>query len=561
MSFEDDMIEYGFTDGNDYMDYLYNEADRMYERQKYSNSNFSQSELEYLKGEAMEREEKRKEINKICLLYKTWSKNNPIEVRIWEDSTGYIINNSIMGLKKWYTWYTTRKEEESLIENASKEIPILKKLIELDTIYLGVKQFFKECSIRQITQVIEKFKNSNPNILAEFEAINPNIEKWDFYQYFQKKVFNEYIRILNNGYLIKKIRGSFLGHQIPQNPSIERFDLCQGRTVIKFDLSEIRKMQLWINNNAFKWNEWAYNNFSSWFTLCKHAWSLQYQEVWWGKHGERTDMGDKNYYKWCERNANERISFSSEFKRRLILRKLKELHYIGGNVFNNHLALVKRNGKYGYINEEGQVAIKPQFDKAENFNNGIAAVKIGILTYEEYLPEINTYVDFQYGGKWGIIDENGGYLLPPQFDNIVITKRGIILFSEGGQIDRQKHRIKNSKWGIMDTKFKQIIPPKYSYIKELDNGVIAASIAVGINQKWGLLSNKGKEITPFKYSYIYNSSDNYIIANIGCSFEEDYNGTLDYLNGEWGYLDINGHEIKPFIFAYNKDEFLSMQND
>ena len=34
MSFEDDMFEYGFTDGNDYMDYLMDEADKIYERQQ-----------------------------------------------------------------------------------------------------------------------------------------------------------------------------------------------------------------------------------------------------------------------------------------------------------------------------------------------------------------------------------------------------------------------------------------------------------------------------------------------------------------------------------------------
>ena len=37
MSFEDDMIEYGFSDGNDYMDYLMDEADRMYEKQEEQN--------------------------------------------------------------------------------------------------------------------------------------------------------------------------------------------------------------------------------------------------------------------------------------------------------------------------------------------------------------------------------------------------------------------------------------------------------------------------------------------------------------------------------------------
>ena len=34
MSFEDDMIEYGFLDGNDYLDYLMNEADRIQKKQR-----------------------------------------------------------------------------------------------------------------------------------------------------------------------------------------------------------------------------------------------------------------------------------------------------------------------------------------------------------------------------------------------------------------------------------------------------------------------------------------------------------------------------------------------
>ena len=33
MSFEDDMIEYGFWDGNDYLDYLMDEADKVYNEQ------------------------------------------------------------------------------------------------------------------------------------------------------------------------------------------------------------------------------------------------------------------------------------------------------------------------------------------------------------------------------------------------------------------------------------------------------------------------------------------------------------------------------------------------
>lgn len=35
------------------------------------------------------------------------------------------------------------------------------------------------------------------------------------------------------------------------------------------------------------------------------------------------------------------------------------------------------NNRYGYINKQGVFIIKPKFDKAYNFNAGLAKVKIG----------------------------------------------------------------------------------------------------------------------------------------------------------------------------------------
>ena len=53
MSFEDDMIEYGFTDSNDYIDYLYNVADKIFERQEEQEHGWKEHEewLESLSGE------------------------------------------------------------------------------------------------------------------------------------------------------------------------------------------------------------------------------------------------------------------------------------------------------------------------------------------------------------------------------------------------------------------------------------------------------------------------------------------------------------------------------
>lgn len=70
MSFEDDMIEYGFTDGNDYMDYLYNEANKIYERQKEHEElleSLSEDEIEYYEQEKKRKrlEEKKDVLNMI----------------------------------------------------------------------------------------------------------------------------------------------------------------------------------------------------------------------------------------------------------------------------------------------------------------------------------------------------------------------------------------------------------------------------------------------------------------------------------------------------------------
>jgi hypothetical protein len=64
----------------------------------------------------------------------------------------------------------------------------------------------------------------------------------------------------------------------------------------------------------------------------------------------------------------------------LIIKRL----YANPNVsFKDGFAKIEVNGEYGLINNSGKIVIKPQFDYARDFNEGMAIVSID--------------------GKWGIL--------------------------------------------------------------------------------------------------------------------------------------------------------------
>ena len=67
--------------------------------------------------------------------------------------------------------------------------------------------------------------------------------------------------------------------------------------------------------------------------------------------------------------------------------------YDGASIFSEGLAFVSLNGKVGYIDEKGKLVIEPQYEGASNFENGYARI------YEKH--------------KMGYIDRKGNYIWNP----------------------------------------------------------------------------------------------------------------------------------------------------
>ena len=76
------------------------------------------------------------------------------------------------------------------------------------------------------------------------------------------------------------------------------------------------------------------------------------------------------------------------------------------------------NGKWGFVDEDGNWVIEPKFVEAFDFHEGFSMVKID--------------------GKWGYIKTDGTYLVEPKFDYAQDFKNGtayVELEGEEGTID------------------------------------------------------------------------------------------------------------------------------
>jgi hypothetical protein len=87
--------------------------------------------------------------------------------------------------------------------------------------------------------------------------------------------------------------------------------------------------------------------------------------------------------------------------------------------------------------------IRPQFDAAGHFHDGIAPV----------------YQD----GKWGFVDVRGNWMVRPQFDRVIAGAHRRFGVQRGG------------KWGYIDTSGALVIPHRYAEAGPFSDGVAAVS--------------------------------------------------------------------------------------
>lgn len=175
-----------------------------------------------------------------------------------------------------------------------------------------------------------------------------------------------------------------------------------------------------------------------------------------------------------------------------------------GNYEGDDLILVKLKDKYGYIDKTGKFVLQPQYEDAHEFSEGLAGVKID--------------------GKEGFIDKTGNMVITPRYDFVSYFQNGIACVQLNGKfgyinnngdvvikLDYEIDEIhehcqegmvpfkSNGKWGYYDNTGKVVIEPQFEFAQPYSEGVAA----VKINGKYVLIDKTGKVISqPLNYKHI-----------------------------------------------------------
>jgi len=182
--------------------------------------------------------------------------------------------------------------------------------------------------------------------------------------------------------------------------------------------------------------------------------------------------------------------------------------------------------KYGYMDEENKIVIKPKYENALSFSEGLAGICIN--------------------GKWGFIDVSEKIIIECKYDNICSFCNGF------AKVAHKKYD--SYHWGFINKSGKEITPIIYEELKNFNEGLAI------VNQKYKeyfFIDTDGK--SKFNESYSYADSFQNGIAIVGKKGDKDY-------VSKYGLIDTKGEIVEPLICNLDtikdkKKEFDTLKNN
>jgi hypothetical protein len=238
----------------------------------------------------------------------------------------------------------------------------------------------------------------------------------------------------------------------------------------------------------------------------------------------------------------EKLIGADEFFNNLLCRFI--LHGDIKNVLKES-AITSKSGEWGYINTEGKWVIdgsKYRYEFAGNFKNNRAIVrknkKWGMidqlgsivlpLIYEEltFIPNSDSQLYYMTlrAEKFGYINSMAKLVLPLSYDKISDYKENMIAICKG------------NLWGFADEYGNEIIPCQYRAVSDFSGGLAAVSI----KGKWGYINKSGQLVIAAQFFKAADFSE-------GLAYVKTMNGKVVYIDQSGNVvLDLNLNDAGNF---------------
>lgn len=296
---------------------------------------------------------------------------------------------------------------------------------------------------------------------------------------------------------------------------------------------------------------------------------------------------------WSDSKPLEDFNWE-EFERGMIQQNISQAEYDEDPIFEQGIAIVQRNGKYGAIMVGGKEIVPPIYDALTKFTDGLAKVKYkdderminlsGQIQVNRnnkpiFIPErydwgfdfVNDVCivikDNKFGAinnKFGVIIEceytfyenfkNGFAIIGNNKTTIIINDKAeecykiINSFSDGEKIIEERSKSQN---GVMNSNMEIVIPVLYNHIKRLKSGYYMAES--GEKEKMILSSSDGSVVSKITFDKIENINDYYFTTYL-IDEEGEICETSIYNTPEKPLLTIP-YEIKVYPCKENSVQF------
>lgn len=196
--------------------------------------------------------------------------------------------------------------------------------------------------------------------------------------------------------------------------------------------------------------------------------------------------------------------------------------------------------KWGYVNEKGRQKIKPRYDYAQFFSEGLAWVRRNERwelinhrgkTQQKYEIDVahpfsGGFAKVEYRGKVGLVNREGQLVLPIQFQKIQRISYRIFAVQSNDLTTLFDHLIRSfdprvyqavqspqeglvpvkheGKWGYLDTLGAQAIPYRYQQVLPFSEGRAWVREA-GL---WGIINTKGEWVSSPQYDRVFDGFRN-----------------------------------------------------